>query len=45
MKKHIAGSSAGYLLPRCARILKPGTYGSLCPLPSRISALSPAGLW
>ncbi len=28
MKKHIAASAAGYLLPRFARILKPGTYGS-----------------
>ena len=29
MEKHIAPLTARCLLPRCARILKPGTYGSL----------------
>jgi hypothetical protein len=28
MEEHVAASSGACLLPRCARILKPGTYGS-----------------
>ena len=34
MEKRIAAFSGACLLPRCARILKPGTYGSPRPLPS-----------
>ena len=34
MKERIAGSSAEMLAARCARILKPGTYGSPVAPPS-----------